>query len=256
MFGLRKVILQSVMLAVMLLALVAKGWASPEDDFKSANQAFENKQYAEAIKLYSGIVESGLESAPLYFNLGNAYFKNGDLGHAILYYLKSRRLDPANEDIKANLEFARRFTSIQMEGVQLNPVNNLLASIVDPYRLTTMAWWSSLLFILFMVTLILRYGVRLSFPGIKAATIVTLVLVLAVSFLTTFKYRHDYLTRHAVIVAEDCPVRTGPTDSSDIELHGAPGLVVEILSESTDYYDVQFENMRRGWVKKDLVAGV
>ncbi len=231
-------------------------FASPQDDFASANKAFEARQYSDAISRYSLIISSGVESAPLYFNLGNAYFKNGDLGHAILYYMKAKRLDPANDDIKANLDFAKRFTSIQMEGVQLNPVNNFLASIVDPYRLTTLAWFSSLFWVLFVCTLILRFGLRIKSGLVRVGTIVLLVALIAVSSLTTFKYRTSYLTQHAVIVAEECPVRTGPTDQSDIELQGAPGLIVNILSESSDYYNVQFENMRRGWVKKDLVAVV
>lgn len=241
---------------LVLAALAGQLTASPEDDFRTANSAFENKRYADAIDLYSRIVSSGLESAPLYFNLGNAYFKNGDLGHAILYYLKARRLDPANEDIKANLDFARRFTSIQMEGVQLNPINSFLASLVDPYRLTALAWFSSLFFILFIVTLIMRFGLKIDHIIIRIATIAALIVLILVSSLTTFKYRNDYLNKQAVIVAEECPVLTGPSDQSDVELQGAPGLVVQILAESSDYYNVQFENMRRGWVKKGLIAEV
>ena len=61
-------------------------------------------------------------------------------------------------DIAANLEFARRFTSVQMEGVELNPVQSLLQSIVNPYRLNTWAWLASACFILLFLTLTLRYG--------------------------------------------------------------------------------------------------
>jgi tetratricopeptide (TPR) repeat protein len=249
-------VLQRVLVLVFILVSVSSLSASPQDNFTAANKAFENKQYPEAISKYSAIIAGGVESAPLYFNLGNAYFKNGDLGRAILYYLKAKRLDPANEDIKANLDFARRFTSIQMEGVQLNPINNFVASLVDPYRLTSLAWISSLFFVLFVSTLILRFGLRIDNGLIRIGAIAALVVLVAASSLTTFKYRNDYLTKQGVIVAEQCPVRTGPTDQSDIELQGAPGLVVDILAESSDYYNVQFENMRRGWVKKDLVAEV
>jgi uncharacterized protein YgiM (DUF1202 family) len=57
-----------------------------------------------------------------------------------------------------------------------------------------------------------------------------------------------------VLIAEDCPVTTGPSEQSDVELEGAPGLVVEVLDESGDYYNVLFENKRRGWIRKELVA--
>jgi tetratricopeptide (TPR) repeat protein len=246
----------------LLLAIGALLWlgsvitAAPEDDFRQANNAYENKQYDDAIAAYNRVAGTGLESANLYFNLGNAYFKKGDLGHAVLYYLKAQRLNPADEDIRSNLTFARRFTSVQMEGVQLNPVQGLLASLVSRFKLATLAWLSSLVFIAFVALLIVRYGFGMVDGKLRLARMAALVLLLIVSSLTTFKYYHEYKTRHAVILAEECPVRTGPTDQSDVELQGAPGLVVEVVSESNDYYNVVFENMRRGWIKKTLVAEV
>lgn len=237
------------------------GWASPTfaspaDDFAKGNQFFQNKQYQQAIDSYRLVLSAGQESANLYFNLGNAYFKKGDLGYAILYYLKARRLAPGDDDIRSNLDFAKRMTSVQLEGVALNPVNTLLKSLVAPYQLRTMAWYSSLFFVLFVLLLIIRFGLGRMFSWLKPATVVVVVLLVAVAFLTTFKYREEFLTRTAVIVAAQSEVRTGPTDQSDIELHGEQGLVVEILSESNDYYNVLFENQRRGWIKRDLVAEV
>ena len=241
---------------ITLVICVSAALPSPADDFAKANQAFESKKYAEAAQLYTGIVTQGMESAPLYFNLGNAHFKNGDLGLAVLYYTKAKRLDPGNEDIRNNLQFARQYTSVQMEGTQLNPVTSLLTTILDPYRLTTLAWASSFFFVLLFAILIVRYGFGLAHPSLRAATYVSLILLALFGSLTTFKYRHDFLTRRAVIVAQESPVHTGPTEQSELELHGAAGLTVEILSESGDYYNVLFENMRRGWIRKSLVAEI
>ena len=240
----------------ILLWFTADVAASPEDNFRQGNNAYENKQYDSAIASYSHVLSTGLESANLYFNLGNAYFKKGNLGHAIVNYLKAARLDPGNDDIRSNLQFAQRFTSVQMEGVQLNPVRGVLASVVDHFRLVTLAWLSSLLFVSFVVLLMIRFGFGIVDDRLRILSIAVLVLLLMTASLTTLKYRFEFQTRRAVIVAEECPVHTGPTDQSDIELQGAPGLVVEIVSESTDYYNVVFENMRRGWVKKNLVAVV
>ena len=83
-----------------------------------------------------------------------------------------------------------------------------------------------------------------------------MILLVIISGLTTFKYRNDYLTRRAVIIAEQPTVYTGASEQSDVELEGAPGLIVEILSESSDFYNVLFENKRRGWIKKALIAEI
>lgn len=251
-----KKFLTGILTGLVLLCSQAVSRASTDNDFLKANEYFQNKDYTRAITLYQNILASGVESAPLYFNLGNAYFKNGDLGQAILYYLKARRLAPSDDDILTNLEFARQFTSIRMEGVQLNPITTFLESLVAPYRLDTLAWWSSALFILFFVFLSLRYGLGFKSGWIRIVTIVVLVMLAVSSWMTTYKYRHDYLTRRAVIIAPECPVTSGPYEQSEIELEAAPGLVVEILSESGTYYNVLFENKRRGWIKKELIAEI
>ncbi|PWB68271.1 hypothetical protein C3F09_11945 [candidate division GN15 bacterium] len=242
-------------LSFVLLCLVALTTvAAPKDEFARANEQYKEKQYDAAIAGYQSILTQGYESAPVYFNLGNAYFKKGDLGNAILNYMRARRLDPTDDDIKGNLEFARRLTSVQMEGVTINPINSFFESITSSYRLSTLAWLSSLLFIIVIALLAVRYGLPIIHPVIKTALVATLVLLVAASYLTTFKYRHDYLTRRAVIIAAQSEVRTGPSEQSDLELQGEPGLVVEVLAETGGYYNVLFENQRRGWIRKESVA--
>ncbi len=239
------------------MVAAASAWsADASEEFVQANKFYEERDYSSAIRLYQSVLAQGKESAAVYFNLGNAYFKNGDLGQAVLYYMKAKRQSPDDEDIRHNLEFARRFSAVQMEGVELNPINTFFLSIVDTYRLTTMAWLSSALFVLFVVVLILRFGLGMTGNTVRAALVLCLMLVLISAALTTFKYRVDYLNRRAVIIAEDSPVLTGPSEQSDVELQGAPGLVVQILEESDGYYSVLFENKRRGWISKDLVAEI
>jgi len=241
---------------ISVCSLQALSQVLPAEEFAQANKYYERKDYDSAIQSYSAVLKQGKESASLYYNLGNAYFKKGDLGHAILYYMRAKRLDPSDEDIAQNLAFAKQFSRVRMEGVELNPINTFMISQVDPYRLTALAWVSSTFFILFILLLIFRFGLGIINPFVRIATIVTLVLLIVSVGLTTFKYRNDFLTQRGVIVAEEAPVQTGPTEQSDIELQGAPGLIVEILGETSNYYNVLFENKRRGWIKKDLIAEI
>lgn len=246
--------MRSLLAVALLLALAGSSFASIEDQFAAANQCYENKQYDSAIVRYAELAAQGTGSAALYFNLGNAYFRSSDLGHAVLWYLRAQRLDPSDPDIAANLDFAKRFTSIQMEGVALNPVSSLAKSIVEPHRLSTWAWLASFSFVLLFLTLTLRYGLGYRSGLTKTAMVVMLVLTVSAVLLTTLKYDFDYITVRAVIIAEEAVVRTGPSERSPKELDAAPGLIVEVMDESDDFYSVQFENMRRGWIKKDLVT--
>ncbi len=230
--------------------------ASVREDFEKGNSAYQEGRFDSAIVYYEAVADLGVQSAALCFNLGNAYFKSGDLGQAILFYLRARRMDPADEDIVSNLEFARSFTRVQMEGVRLNPINSFVESMVSSYRIDTLAWISSLFFILLFGFLSVRFGLGITNPGVRVGLALAVIFLLLSSLVTTFKYRTDYLTRRAVLVADEVPILTGPSADLDIELQGAPGLVVEILSESGDWYNVSFENKRRGWVLKELVAEV
>lgn len=241
---------------VGLFSLSTSAASTPADLFAQANDAYQSKQYDSALVLFGQIESQGIESANLYFNIGNAYFKNGDLGHAVLYYLRASRLDPGDDDIRSNLEFAHGFTRVQMEGVRLNPISSFLESIVAPYRLNALAWIASFFFIVLIGLLVVRLGLGFRNSALKAGLTVALVLLVASAGITTFKYRTDYLTRRGVILEEDATVRTGPSRELDVELQGSPGLVVEILDESGDWYNVLFENKRRGWIRKELVAEV
>lgn len=228
----------------------------PQTVFRKGNALYEQKDYAGAIEAYSELIRAGYESAGLYYNLGNAYFRSGDLGHSILHYLRAQRLDPANDDIKANLAFARQYTTLQLEGVPLNPVYSALTGLVAPWPLDVWAWLASAAFVLLVVLLALRFGFGFDMEWLRSVTVVSGLILLTLAVLTTFKYRHEYLVPRAVIIAEDAPVRTGPSSVSEIELQGAPGLVVTILGESGDYVNIQLENQRRGWIERRLIADV
>jgi tetratricopeptide (TPR) repeat protein len=245
-------------LALLILAASAFAAETPDanEEFAMANQFYEDRDFENAIRLYEGIIAQGGESAPLYFNLGNAYFKSGDLGHAIWNYMYARRLAPADEDIRANLEFAQQFTSVGMEGVQLNPVKTFMRSLVAEHTVTTLAWISTAFLFVVMVLMSLRYAFRKRSPALRGLLIGMLIMMHAAMALTSFKYRDDYLTERAVIIAEEAPVYTGPSENSDVELQGAPGLVIEILDEQDGFLQVLFENKRRGWIKPDLVAKI
>ena len=239
----------------MIFASVSFG-VTPAEQFQQGNDQFEARHFDSALQAYKQVLDLGMQSAPLYFNMGNASFRSGDLGHAILYYLRARQLDPSDPDIISNLDFARRFTSVQMEGVALNPVSSLFESIVEPYQLSSLAWISSAAFFLFLGFLFARFGLGYRNSIVRTGIYNSLLLLLVVATMTMVKYEHDYLTQRAVIIAETAEVHTGPSELSDKELDAAPGLIVEILSESGDYYNVLFENKRRGWIKKKLVAVV
>lgn len=254
--------MRRILVIALTLVCAAGMWSatasaqSSDELFTQGNEAYKNKQYDQAIARYNDLLARGVTSANIYFNLGNAYFKAGDLGHAVLYYMRAKKLDPGDEDISSNLEFARSFTRVQMEGVELNPIKGFFESIVSPFSLSTLAWVSSILFVIVMALLAVRYGLGRRSSLIRSGLTLGVILLLLSSGLTTFKYNYTVLTRRAVLIGETAPVYAGPSEEMEVELQGSPGLIVEVVDESGDWYNVLFENKRRGWIQKNLVAVV
>jgi tetratricopeptide (TPR) repeat protein len=79
---------------------------SYEQLFAQANTAYKNADYKRAMQMYEQLVQSGIESAEVYFNLGNCYYKSGKMASAILNYTRAQRLDPTDDDISFNLSLA------------------------------------------------------------------------------------------------------------------------------------------------------
>ena len=97
------------------LALVAAGSVSAQepsaaDLMARANERYERGEYAEAAQQYEALIDRGYRDASVYFNLGKAYLESGDLGRAILSYLRARELSPRASDIGTNLDLARSMT--------------------------------------------------------------------------------------------------------------------------------------------------
>ena len=100
-----------LMAAVWLGLLTAEVCAGQGAFFDEGNQRYQAGDFDGALERYAQILDDGLESGELYYNIGNTYFKLGELGPAILYYERARRLMPSDGDLLANLELARSLTA-------------------------------------------------------------------------------------------------------------------------------------------------
>ena len=96
----------------------------------------------------------------------------------------------------------------------------------------------------------LRYsGLTIRILGYALATV-----LICSAILTTYKYRTDYMTPKGVIVASEAKIYSGPDENQELEFTGSYGLVFQVEREENNYYLVMFENKRKGWINKDLVA--
>ena len=99
-----------VVAAMVVFGSINRLQTQPSGDLESfvrGNQLYENGRFVEAAQTYQALVDKGVDEAALFYNLGNAYFKAGEIGYAILNYERAMRLAPRDPDIQANLALAQ-----------------------------------------------------------------------------------------------------------------------------------------------------
>ncbi|HXV12838.1 MAG TPA: tetratricopeptide repeat protein [Candidatus Krumholzibacteria bacterium] len=260
-----RVSLGMVVLAVALSAARAGAQIdadSPAARFERANAAYEAGDYAAAIDDYTRVVEAGVVTPELYYNLGNAYFKDGGLGRAVLWYERARRLSPRDPDVRDNLDLTRSLLrDKQLVATEPRWRRALFAWHRDTTAGESVAAASALYVVLCLLGILFvfresdaisRLYARLSIlsPGRllgldKAQDLglaMGLVLLVCGAFATSAvsKIRAEQARSQGVVVAEEVSVFSGPSRDASVQFKVHEGTLVSV------------RDARPGWVRVDL----
>jgi hypothetical protein len=215
--------------------------------FDAANRLYEQGKFTEAVSAYEKIIQRGLVSPALYYNLGNASFKAGQTGRAIAAYRQATRMAPRDPELRANLQFVRN----QIQGPTLRPGwwwRWLEALTLNEWTVLASAvfWIWLLLLILVQWRPGLKPGLRSSIRGGGIATVLICLCLAAVLY-------GSRLTRAGVVVAEQATVHNGPLEESPGSFTLHDGAEVAVLDEKGGWLRVSAGNKRSGWVRHDQV---
>lgn len=239
-----------VAIAAATLARAADAPA-PNTIFFHANTLYGEERYAEAAAEYERIVDAGLESAPLYFNLGNAWFKAGDVGRAVLAYERALRLAPADPDVQANLRFAREGDAD--EGPSLP--SRVLFPFAARVATDTLLAWSSALYALAMLLLIVARLVPAADRTAKRAALVMGVALVVTASSAAFRLVTVDLPTYAVVVAPaGTTVRFEPSATGTAHFDAKVGSVLRVLAARDQWAQVARRDGTRGWVPADAIT--
>ena len=221
--------------------------ANPEDVFNQANTAFVSGKYADAIRDYESLTTQSGYSAALLYNLGNAYYRNGQIGHAILNYERAFWLDPNDADIRANLQFVQRAAGF------FEADRSWWQTLSDFLRLDSWTW----LFVISLALLCAAFILRMTKPTMRAglrSLIWACLLLLGVSA-TSIVTRMLELNRAVVLVSET-PLRIAPLDPLPASPTLPAGAILEIQKQQGLFFCVRTEDGRSGWVLMKQVERV
>jgi tetratricopeptide (TPR) repeat protein len=146
--------MQTIRHGLTLILLLCATLSVAQSTVESASEAYRSEDYKRSIQLYEQVVaqllSEGRESAEIYYNLGNAYFRNGETAKAILNYERALLLDPGDSDIRHNLRFARTRIEDKIDTAEtffLTSWINNLENLLNSNR------WATLAIILFIADL-------------------------------------------------------------------------------------------------------
>jgi tetratricopeptide (TPR) repeat protein len=240
------------------LGLAQPAFQSPFDALRKAEELYQKELYLEAAQIYEALRSSGIEDGVLYYNLGNAYFKAGRLGLAILNYERAGRLLPGDEDVRENLAFARELVS---EDAEPPPLPLAVGFAVDLYRRARPGGLARIVSACFLLggaavtILLLDRWPRIRTPAISALAGFGVVALVAGASLAA-KLDAERNRTEAIVVTENAYVRSGPGEASPrlAEIH--EGLKVRVLSEREGFVQVSLANGLTGWLPKVQVETI
>lgn len=241
-----------------LLLLLLQTFTAPLDAFREAEKLYQEDRFTEAVEIYESIRRAGVEDGVLYYNLGNAYFKSGRLGLAIVSYERARKLLPGDEDVRANLAFANSLVS---GGLAPPPLPLAIGWAVEAYRRTgppALAWIVGLSFLAGGIAVSLLLLDR--WPGLRSPTMGVLaaagLAALVAGASLAAKVQAERSRVEGIIVTENAYVRSGPLETSPRLAEVHEGLKVRIVSEREGFLQVTLANGLTGWLPREQVERI
>ena len=245
----------AVMAVLMLLAVSFSASAQEKDYVDSlwdaANLAYVEGRWADAISDYQMISSMGLESASLYCNTGDAFFKDGNVPMAILYYERALKLDPSYDDARYNLDL----------------LNSTIQDRIDPVpEFVLKAWareicyimdsnaWTVCFFVLFALTLAmaLLFLLAPTVGGRRTGFFTGIVLLLLAVFSLCFSVwqKNDYMKAEGAIVMRPVTsVKSSPSAEASKDLFILhEGTKVKIIDQVGSWNNIELADGRQGWI--------
>lgn len=246
-----------VLLLFLSLAVVAV-MGQTSLSFTTANDAYQQKEYAKAIEVYESILAEGQYSVPLYYNLGNAYYRNGNLANAILYYERALKIKPTDQQILQNLSVAKS----QLEDVQ---VGIKQSKIVEQWhalqnKQSSKGWsWIAILLIWLGVAGLALWLFSQNRTRKKQGFLLgwTFILLSILPFIfATGRYHDQYHSEEAIIMVAETNLKAGPEEESKTIQLLHEGTKIRIVDQIGQWNKVQLEDTTEGWLPKDTTERI
>lgn len=237
-----------IVILVFCLGLVS--FSQNDQRFEQANAMYNDGKYAEAIEQYEAILESGVHSAELYFNLGNANYKLNNIAPSVYYYEKALLLNPNDDDIKNNLAYAQNMTIDAIDNVPQVGFARIINNVVNTFAADTWAKMAIAGIIVF-VLLFLMYHFAQATSRKRLAFIISVVSLFFGCFAVAMAFQKESLDKKdnpAIVFAQESRVKSEANKISEEVFRLHEGTKVQVLESYEDWKKIQLSDKSTGWI--------
>ncbi len=216
-----------------------------------ANELYHEKNYQDAADIYTGLINQGETNGYLYYNLGNAHIRMGNLSTSIIYYLRAKKLLPRNANLQANLRYVISQTQDQLPLPKKAFITNILfwiesINLIEHYIILFL---SNIIFWLICIGSL--YYRKPPWHSMKK---IALTILLLVFFSTVVKYHLLSTQKIGVILDEVVAVKSDRNNQNItlFELH--EGAIVTVNEEDKDWVNISVDTDKVGWIAKKSIG--
>ena len=242
-----------VSLAIWMVLGSAVVGADPIGEFQSANQLYDAGQFEQAIAQYESVSP---KTAHVYFNLGNAHFRSGQMGRAILNYERAHRLAPRDPDIQANLKFARQRLNATSTPNALPVMHRFLSSVSYSQTLTVWSWFEVLTIWLLVITLALWFWLKRNRALLMVASLTFAFLWATCAVALAYRVSQHRHAPDAIVVAQSVDARFAPLPEATKHFTLREGDRATVREDRGAWLLIERADGQQGWVAKDSIEPV
>lgn len=219
------------------------------------DSAYIKEDYAAAIQIYEALLKNG-EAADVYYNLGNSYYKIGEIAKAVLNYERALLLQPGNGDIRANLEVARAKTIDKVEPVPEVFFVSWIKSLTNSMSVDAWATWGIVSFILLIVSLyFFIFSKQIMWKKIGFISGIIFLIITVCSNLFASQQKENLVNRNeAIVMNPSVTVRSTPSESGTSLFILHEGRKVNVKDNSMkEWKEIHLEDGKVGWVPASAI---
>lgn len=247
-----------IMLFVFLMGIIVQLTCAVPNK-QEADEAYQKDDFKTAIKIYEELLETKGESADVYYNLANSYYKNKNIAKAILNYERALLLAPGDADIRFNLELAKSKSVDQIiptPEVFIITWGNAIVNSMNEKAWSRMGICSFIFLLLALILYIFSNRIWMKKVGFVAA-LCLLVVCICANFSASQQKNEQTHRSGAIILAPSVTVKSTPTESGTdlFVLHEGTKVLVEDDSMK-EWKEIRLEDGKKGWLPSSTIERI